>query len=618
MEKCQNTAQRFTSRIEGRKFIVFDPSKRSLYTSALTPPPGMVFDEAIATTFSLDPLTLLTIPTYLTLLSHGRDNPLEDPIVVLESLRRISSKITIYCQRGRINIPKANNVLYGLLESMIVEVNAPRGGVFHPKLWLIKYISPESPEKSVVRFLVLSRNLTSDRSWDLSLQLEGTPKGRLRSENKVMGEFIDKLPSLSLSNVPKDIVRQAKRLSGLFRKTKWEMPYGVEELDFTVLGFDNNKWVPPDSKRMAIISPFCKESALDYLTDHTDCPEVLISRPETFEELGESIEYFENCMVLDEAAEIEDGENTEDGIYDTLGLHAKAYICENGWNTNITIGSANATNAAILKNNNVEVLVSLSGKKSRIGGIDDLIGSDGFGEVLIDYKTSNEQNEPDADKKAAEKALEDARELISNAKLELSCTINEQKHTWNLLLKGGIVSLANVKEIKAWPITVSKDHSTDLIKHFNNGEAMLGAFSPASITSLIAFELKSTFKDVKLSFVLNLPLINLPEERDIEITRLLVKNREGFLKYLLLLLGETWTLPIKSENLGNPNDFTKWGNGFNTNFPILEELVRAFSRNPEKLIEVNKVVKRLTKSDDESIVPYEFVNLWSVFESAME
>jgi hypothetical protein len=31
---------------------MLNPNSRSLYTSALTPPPGMIFDEAVATTFS--------------------------------------------------------------------------------------------------------------------------------------------------------------------------------------------------------------------------------------------------------------------------------------------------------------------------------------------------------------------------------------------------------------------------------------------------------------------------------------------------------------------------------------------------------------------------------------
>ena len=41
---------------------MLNPDSRSIYTSALTPPPGMVFDEGLGTTFSLDPTTLLSIP----------------------------------------------------------------------------------------------------------------------------------------------------------------------------------------------------------------------------------------------------------------------------------------------------------------------------------------------------------------------------------------------------------------------------------------------------------------------------------------------------------------------------------------------------------------------------
>jgi len=36
---------------------MLNPDARSLYTGAVCPPPGYVFDQAIATTYSLDPAT---------------------------------------------------------------------------------------------------------------------------------------------------------------------------------------------------------------------------------------------------------------------------------------------------------------------------------------------------------------------------------------------------------------------------------------------------------------------------------------------------------------------------------------------------------------------------------
>ena len=85
---------------------MLNPDGRSLYTSALTPPPGMVFDEGIATTFSLDPTTLLSIPVHLALLATDSPDQLSDGIPVLESIRRLSDRITVYAQRGRLQVPE--------------------------------------------------------------------------------------------------------------------------------------------------------------------------------------------------------------------------------------------------------------------------------------------------------------------------------------------------------------------------------------------------------------------------------------------------------------------------------------------------------------------------------
>ena len=139
---------------------MLNPNSRSLYTSALTPPPGMIFDEAVATTFSMDPALLLEAPVYLALMAaDGQTDP--DSLSVLEAIRRYSKRITVYVQRGRIQVPQIAkpNPLFGLLEEMVVEVTAPGGGVFHPKVWAIRFVSPDqNPDQNnamyhlVVRF----------------------------------------------------------------------------------------------------------------------------------------------------------------------------------------------------------------------------------------------------------------------------------------------------------------------------------------------------------------------------------------------------------------------------------------------------------------------------------
>jgi hypothetical protein len=97
--------------------MMLSPNDRTLYTAALTPPAGMAFDEAIATTFSLDPTTLLAIPVHLVMSDcRGCTDQMQDGIMLLDALKRVSSKITVFAQIGRIQAPSLPSVLYGLLE----------------------------------------------------------------------------------------------------------------------------------------------------------------------------------------------------------------------------------------------------------------------------------------------------------------------------------------------------------------------------------------------------------------------------------------------------------------------------------------------------------------------
>ena len=81
------------------------PDTRILLTSALTPPPGLRLDGAIATAFSLDPAVLLEAPVHLAVLD-ARHNGEPDPLFLLEGVRRHAKNISVYVQRGRMQIPR--------------------------------------------------------------------------------------------------------------------------------------------------------------------------------------------------------------------------------------------------------------------------------------------------------------------------------------------------------------------------------------------------------------------------------------------------------------------------------------------------------------------------------
>lgn len=602
---------------------MLNPNARSLYTTALTPPPGMVFDEAIGTTFSTDPVVLLSVPVHLALLRANQTNEMQDGITVLEAMRRLSNRITVYAQRGRIQVPSTKNVLYAMLEAMVVEVAAPHGGVFHPKFWLLCFINPTEPNSVLLRFMVLSRNITADRSWDVALTLEGKPSGTLFDENRSIGELIQQLPEMAFDEADQAQKDQAERLSNELWRATWEPPTGFESVRFHVLGLKRRKWCPRNSKRLVVISPYCTDQALQQLAGTTDSAEALVTRPETFAELGMKAKaLFHRLFVLDEAAETEDGEEVENAsTKDTFGLHAKIYVFERGWNTHVVLGSANATNAALLAGKNVEVLAEVIGKRSRVGGVESLLNSDNMGEVLVELQESDEWPIVDGINRKAEADLEAARNAIAGAHLRIRCGEGSEKDVWEVRLedlKGEIKPLEGIDSARAWPITVGDEHATSLVSLVEDGYVKLGEFALESLTSLIAFELHALANNQKVRFALNLPIEALPEGRKAAIMKTVIRNREGFLRYLLLLLGDLG-YGATSPSADGSQTSSLWGTVGFGGVPLLEELVRAYAREPCRLTEVGRVVQQLIDECNEApIIPEDFLETWRIFQRAME
>ena len=595
---------------------MLNPDARSLYTAAVTPPPGYVFDQALATTYSLDPAALLSLPTHLVLADRTSITN-ADPIRLLESLRRLSDRFSVYVDHTGMRPPSGDNVLFGLLESMVMPVKAPRGGAFHPKIWVLRFVQPEINEPPLIRVLVLSRNITYDRSWDISLQLEGRPGGRYIAANRRLGEFLQALPSMCTRPVSRSRKRQAKRLAEEVRKVSWELPDGFESVAFHVLGIDGKSWTPPWSKRMAVISPFLTADALTWLSKLTDEFSAVISRPDELKQLTPVVlKEVDQWYTLDEAAETEDGEEAEQR--DTIGLHAKVYVLEKGWRTHLYLGSANATAAALLQRSNTEILVELIGRTSRIGGVGSLLEEGGLGPLLSKYVQTDEAAQPDDDEIRARKTLETARDRLAEARLKVVCQACED--AWELaLMSPEKLPMDGISQVRAWPITVSEDRAADSSGLARGEPAGLGRYATESVTGLIAFDLVAEAKKISLRMVLNLPVDGLPENRDEAIFRLVLNNREGFLRYILLLLGEYAGDVLETRSLFNDGRGTSsWTEAFVGEIPILEELTRAFSRNPKKLKDVEAVIRRLMRDETTaSIVPPQFIELWNVFEDAM-
>jgi hypothetical protein len=376
-----------------------------------------------------------------------------------------------------------------------------------------------------------------------------------------------------------------------------------------------------------VISPFCAEAALDALVQTTGEAIALICRSEELDKLDpETLRLFSRVFVLNEAAETEDGEDTSTDEAKAgathqnaalRGLHAKAYIAENGWNTSILLGSANATNSALLRGANVEFMAELVGRRSHVGGVSDLLEKGGFVDVLDEYHPK-EQKAADQALEQAEKAIEKARKELCGAGLRITCT--GAGDAWQLsIIPERAVCLDGIRSARSWIISVHEEQAADASGLSLGSTLVLPECALSSVTTFVAFELVAEAADVSARFVLNLPAEGLPADRRGAIIRTIIRNRDGFLRYLMLLLADTTAEAALLDLLG---ESSANGDGgpfvFRADFPLLEEMTRTLSRDPGRLLQIKDLVKDLTVAQDgKEVVPEEFLALWRVFEQAM-
>lgn len=604
-----------------------DPEARVLYGESLAAPSGYVFDAAVATTFSLDFETALAAPVSLALFAaENRDEILGQPLALLEGAERISDRLAIYCDAGHIQAQtQPQSRLCSLLEKMIIEVAAPQGGAFHPKIWVLRFRPLSGVGALKMRLLVLSRNLTCDRSWDISLCLDGDITRRVVPGNEPIVDLLKRLPRITVQPVSEHVRALTLGVAADLNKAAWELPEHVDTLSFAVNGIGPEVWSPQVCARMGVISPFCDNTTLKQLAQLSREKPLLVGRSDELAACSaDTLALYERVTVLDDMAVSEDGEESEpEGLH---GLHAKAFIQEVGWNTVLTVGSGNATQAALANRkgvNNVEVFATLTGKSSKMGSVEDILGAQGFGRLLCLFVPGDISGDAVA-VKAAERRLEDARRLICNAGLALRCehapAEDEETTGWRVwLICARPLALAGLASAFVWPITRGEGHRRDVMAAMAAGEDVdLGVMPLADLTRFIAFQLADASSDARLLFSNGLPMEGAPAGRHSAIFRSIITNRDAFFRYLRLLLselGDPFAAALAAQAGGSEG---AWGRGGGDDAPLLEDLVRALCAGDDRLTAVERLIARL--ATDESAtdpVPAEFRALWAAFQAAM-
>lgn len=602
-----------------------DPEQRTLYGANLQPPAGYIFDAAVATTFSLDFETALAVPVSLALFAaENRDDILSHPLALLEGAERIAGRLVVFTDAGRIQASvRPHSRLCSLLERIIVEVAAPRDGAFHPKMWALRFtpLRPEDPPR--LRLLILSRNLTRDRSWDIAATLDGVVTRQPKAINRPIADFLRQLPDLATVAAPDGTKTLVDDLAEDLRRTEWSLPEPFQSVSFAVNGLGGKPWRPEPCARLGVMSPFCDDQTLSMLAGlaNADRP-IFIGRSDQLAQVsGATLDVFARVAVLDEMAVTEDGEEADDTALQ--GLHAKAFIAERGWDTAITVGSGNATRPALLSGANVEIFATLTGKRSRVGSVEEILGDKGFGRLTRPF-VRDEMGAGDAAQQAAEARLDQARREICRSGLKLRCehaaTADDGARLWRVwLVPSQPLSLVGVGALRVWPITRGDGHARDVLETLRQGQpADLGAMPMVDLTRFLACHLTDEAEDVSILFSTGLMTDGMPSERHAAILRWVIDSKDAFFRYLRLLLSELGD-PFGAALAAQDGSGQGAWRSASDDAPILEDMVRAFCRGGDQLRAIERLIARLEANDgsDTDPIPAEFRALWNTFRIAL-
>ena len=587
---------------------MFEPHNRALLTKMLQPPRGYSLSRAVGTTFTIDLATALTVP-----LSFAAHNQAEaDDVGIIAALAQFSDRITIFTQAGEIRSGVRSD-LVALLEQVVHPVHLS-GGIFHPKVWFLEY---EQAGKCAYRFLCLSRNLTQDRSWDLSIQLDGQPATADRWDhctqvNQPLVDLLHRLPELTTSPIQDQRKEQIAGLAERFSTIDWELPAGVIEATFHLL--DGSDPQRPDGDQMLqypareslIISPFVSSEGLDKVRQNTARQTTLVSRPLTLDQLDpESVYPGLETFVLDDLL----AEADEDAPEALAGLHAKAVFMRNRQlpsTARALIGSANITGGGL--RNNVEFMIECQGHIRDLGPQAVL---DDIRPMLEPYPAAGGEAEDETE--AGRQALEARLRSLAAGRFHAQVFTADPygiRIWWDETTQGYLNSMhADGIDITCGLLSQSGGQQS-----LSDAESRAPTIQPVQLAQITPF-LQITLSQrihgerVQVSTIVPAQLHDDVEGRRDAMLARGITDGHTFLKLLALLL--------------NPGgaDFAAWqtgdgpaasSQGFNTlSRGIFEPLLKSLARGDDGLDMLHRILNQLRQhGKDQLELPEEFTQLW--------
>ena len=588
------------------------------YGQILSAPNKYKLDFAIGTTYSLD-LDALVGASLALGLSEDTDSKLaHNPIALLEALRVTGDKIALFCEAGQIHMPSKVTTLYILLEQMVYQVKTPKTkGIgtypsFHPKFWLIRYVDEKN--NPLYRVVILSRNLTFDRSWDVTFCMDGIKKDTETTKNDPIKDFLAYTLPFAKKNPDKQKkIRQiCKELSYVHFDVGSNgfydfdfIPVGVRKADGGYYSIKDYSLFTSTFNELLVMSPFLSDEVIKGFNDSsrslTQTERVLITRAMSLSSLKpENCDKFRIYTVKDSVIDGESIVSEEDNNIQKQDIHAKIFMFRKYSDSELYLGSLNASRNAII--GNIEFVIRLKAKNRHLNltkltealfcGAEDNPNNP-F--QLVDVtKVPKSEVEPDQLLSAIVKDI---------ARLKATATVFPNGDNYN-------VRVVFDKLVSGYDITISP--------LFSNKQSRLD--TQVEFVDLTTVQLSEFYKITvsdginSLTRVIMIPTSGLPEEREKMIVSSVVKDKNCFYQYVSFLLGDSLSLG-GAELFEDPSSSSSTSKHHTTILPALyEKMLKTAVEEPEKFKEIDYLLKAVA---GDGVIPPKFEETYKIFRKAV-
>lgn len=593
---------------------MFVPDKDRLnYGNVLSPPVNCKLDFAIGTTYSLDLQALISSALSLGLSKQMDSDLINDPIYLLDALRRTSNKVALFCEKGRISLNKKPQPYHMLLEDMIFQVSNPKKFrnnfcSFHPKFWLLRFIDEEE-ESVLYRFIVLSRNLTFDKSWDISFTMDGYGIDEETDKNKPLSKFITWLSEASKkenkSKKTKDIAKKMENIAEELNHVKFDLDHDYfEDFDFIINGIDDDSRIQnyplftDKLDELFIMSPFLSETVIKEFDGrkNQNSKAVLITRKMSLDKLEPNdCSNFEVYRIKNDIcngkSKISD-DSTESGN-NNQDIHAKMYLMENEENTELYLGSLNASCNAL--HGNVEFMVRLKTTKEKLNVenlIEDIFNGNDDQRNPFESEEIVEDKLPEDNKKKLDLVVK----RITRFDIDAKVISNGKDYDIEL-----IVTDFNEKDIEGAKIKIRPIFS-DRYGNFSKN-IKFEKLSKKELTEFFIFKVYDD--DDGVETIIKIPVTGMPNDRQKEVISNIIDDEEKFRKFVAFVLDKTRVVKKDSDKRdGKKTD----GKHSQATLPELyEKMLKASVKSPDNIQQLDFLIKNV--SDD--VIPEGFAEIYN-------